>query len=45
MKKIVDIFAIALAVLFVLALVFLFIGQPDLWDKLHAMAMSGTQGR
>jgi hypothetical protein len=42
MKDLLDTLNNALCILIALALVFLFIGEPDLWDRLHDKAMNGA---
>lgn len=42
MKHIGEAIASILSCLLILALLFVFDGEPDLWDKWHAMAM-GTE--
>lgn len=43
MRKFWEQLSECLAVCFALALVFLFVGEPDLWDKLHQRAMSAAE--
>lgn len=40
MKSLFETVEMILLILLVLGLVFLFTGEPDLWDKLHAAAMA-----
>lgn len=44
MKDLVDIIEIILTVALILALVFLFKGEPDLWDLAHRAAMAHFKG-
>ena len=39
MKELLNSLVALMWLLAILGLGFLFIGEPDLWDKLHAMAM------
>lgn len=43
MSKLLEVVALALMILVVLLLFFLFQGEPDIWDKLRERAMQTTQ--
>jgi hypothetical protein len=43
MKELGETLAVAVLVMLIMGLFFLFKGDPDLWDKLHALAMIAVE--